>query len=498
MIAPRLRLLPALSPAPAVRAARRLFSMPSFVAALSLAVAPLAGDDGLRAGAAAVDITPEVFPMHLRSGRSNHVHDPLHVRAIAFQNGEGRAAIALIDALGIGRDITDRAKAEVAERTGWSSAEMLVSATHTHTAPRGGEGSPEREAYEEKRYRGIVDALAGAIESLEPARVGFGSDEEPDEVYNRRWHLKPGTMTQNPFGSFDEVRTNPPRQHLLKPAGPVDPEICVVDVRTAAGQPLALLANYSLHYVGGIPQVVEEDGRVVGMASADYFGEFSRIMPYRVGGSSPPAGFVAMMTNGTSGDINNIDFVGRRGPRAPFEQAQVVARKTADAAWRAIQKIESHDDAPLVAMRQREISLKYRNMSEEEVAHALRMLELPRSDREAIHSKATQYANATVRYSEPDKTEEVLVQAIRIGDQAIVSFPFEVLVEIGLEIKERSPFPHTFTISLANGGYGYLPPPHQFDLGGYETWIGTARFERDSSVRLTEALLEMLEELHAL
>jgi len=475
----------------------------SLAAALALAVspvlvAPLSAEEGFRAGAAAVDITPQVFPMHLRSGRSNHVHDPFHVRAVAFQNGEGRAAIALIDALGIGRDITDRAKAVVAERTGWSPAEMLVSATHTHTAPKGGEGAPEREAFEERRFQGIVDALAGAIESLEPARVGFAKDEEPDEVYNRRWHLKPGTMGKNPFGGYDQVRTNAPRQHLLKPAGPVDPEVCIVDVRNAAGRPLALVANYSLHYVGGIPQAVEEDGRRVGMASADYFGEFARIMPYRVGGSNPPENFVAMMTNGTSGDINNIDFVGRRGPRAPFEQAQVVARKTADAAWRAVQKIESYETDPVVGMRQREVALKYRNMSEEEVAHALRLLELPRADRESIHTKATQYANATVRYSEPDKTENVLVQAIRIGDQAIVSFPFEVLVEIGLEIKERSPFPHTFTISLANGGYGYLPPPHQFDLGGYETWIGTARFDRDSSVVLTETLLEMLEELRAL
>jgi hypothetical protein len=72
---------------------------------------------------------------------------------------------------------------------------------------------------------------------------------------------------------------------------------------------------------------------------------------------------------------------------------------------------------------------------------------------------------------------------------------FEVLVEIGLEIKEKSPFPRTFLIELANGGYGYLPPPHQHELGGYETWLGTARFEEDSSVILTQNLLEMLEEL---
>ena len=91
--------------------------------------------------------------------------------------------------------------------------------------------------------------------------------------------------------------------------------------------------------------------------------------------------------------------------------------------------------------------------------------------------------------------ESVLVQAIRIGDQAIVSMPFEVLVEIGLEIKQKSPFRRTFLISLANGSYGYLPPPNQHRLGGYETWLAEAGFEENTSVVLTKHLLEMLKEL---
>ncbi|NRB74654.1 MAG: hypothetical protein HRU46_09880 [Verrucomicrobiales bacterium] len=457
-------------------------------------------DGGLHVGTAAVDISPTVFPIQLRSGPSNYVHDPMHVRAIAFQNGEGRAAVALIDAIGTGREMTDEAKAIVAERTGWSVEEMLVSGTHAHTTPKGGDTSPGRIAYEKTRFDGLVEALTKAIESLEPAQVGFAAEDEPSEVRNRRWYLKEGMMDKNPFGTYDKVRMNPNPATIDTPAGPIDPEVCIVDIRNRRGKPLGLIANYSLHYVGNIPTVIEEDGKVVGMASADYFGEFSRIFPYRTDGSNPENHFVAMMTNGTSGDINNIDFRRVRGPRAPFEQVRQVATKTADAAWRASKKIESFDTDPIVAMKQRSVTLKYRSMRQDEVEHALRILEMTRKEREGLdlHKKFVQYASATVRYSEPDKTEDVLIQAIRIGDQAIVSLPFEVLVEIGLEIKEKSPFPHTFTISLANGGYGYLPPPNQFDLGGYETWIGTCRFERESSVLLTKNLLEMLEELKAL
>jgi hypothetical protein len=453
---------------------------------------------GLRAGAAEIDISPTVFPITLRSGSSTYVHDPLHVRAVALENGTGRAVIALVDDIGVSRETTDSAKAEVAAKTGWKVGEMLISGTHTHTAPKGGDTNEGRIAYEKRRRDGMVEALIKAIEALEPAEVGYASDEEPDEVHNRRWHLKPGTMEPNPFGKIDQVATNPGRDRLLKPAGPTDPEVCIVDVRTRKRRPLGLIANYSLHYVGGIPTVRDEKGKEIGMASADYYGEFARIMPHRIGGSNPPANFVAFMTNGTSGDINNIDFEGKRPPRAPFEQVRIVAAKTADAAWRAVRKIGTYDGNPLIAMRQREVELKYRNMSVEEVEHALRLLKLPKADRATLHDKAIQYANATVEYSEPDKTEKVLLQAIRIGEQAIVSLPFEVLVEIGLEIKEKSPFPHTFTISLANGGYGYLPPPHQHELGGYETWIGTSKFEKDSSVVLTKQLLEMLAELRAL
>jgi hypothetical protein len=299
---------------------------------------------------------------------------------------------------------------------------------------------------------------------------------------------------------LDQVRTNGPRQNLLKPAGPIDPEVCVVDVRTSRGRALGLITNYALHYVGGIPKVTEDDGKVVGMASADYFGQFARIMPYRVGGANPPANFVAMMTNGASGDINNIDFYGKRPPRAPFEQARIVATKTADAAWRAVKKIEQYDADPIVAVLQREVTLKYRHPTEAQVERAQELLELPRKEREELHKRATQYANNILRFADPEypETEDVIVQAIRIGDQAIVSMPFEVLVEIGLEIKEKSPFPHTFLIELANGGYGYLPCPRQHELGGYETWLGTSRFEKDSSVILARNLLELLEELKTL
>ncbi|MEX2581577.1 MAG: hypothetical protein WD342_21145 [Verrucomicrobiales bacterium] len=449
--------------------------------------------EGFEAGASAVETTPEVFPVRLRSGSSTLVHDPLHARAVAFQNGEGRVAIALVDAIGLSREELDEAKIEAAKATGWQPEEMLIAATHAHTTPGTHGNDPGSVAYREKRFKGMVQSITDAVTSLEPAQVGFGSEDEPSEIRNRRWFLEEGTMPPNPFGEYDKVQMNPGLKNLVKPAAPIDPEICVVDVQTRRGRPLALFANYALHYVGNIPSR-EVDGREMGMTSADYFGEFARVMPYRID-RTPSEDFVAFMTNGTSGDLNNLPFGIERPFRAPFEQCRIVASKAADAAWRAVRDIE-YDGDPIVAIRQREVALEYRRVTEEQVVRAMKTMEqISEKDEELFPKKALQYARNTVKYQTEREPEKVIVQAIRIGDQAICALPFEVLVEIGLELKAKSPFPHTFTIELANGSYGYLPPPNQHELGGYETWIGTSRFVPESSEILVKNLLEMLAEL---
>jgi hypothetical protein len=259
--------------------------------------------------------------------------------------------------------------------------------------------------------------------------------------------------------------------------------VSVLYVTTAKGKPLAVYANYSLHYVGNTG----------GQVSADYFGEFSRLMAVRVG--SPAEGFVAMMTNGTSGDINNINFRDPRPRREPFEQIRIVASKTADAAMRAIKQIDSPSSDVMLGMLQREVTLKHRVPSEAVLARARKIVESDPQEDEHLPRLSRIYAQRTLSLTELPPTTNVLIQTIRIGDLAICSLPFEVLVEIGLELKERSPASDTFTVELANGGYGYLPTPEQHQFGGYETWLGTNKVQFDSSVILVNNLIEMLDEL---
>lgn len=442
-----------------------------------------ASAQNFQAGSAIVDTTPTQWPQNLIGGFTpkpcETAHDPLNTRAFAFQNGDGRVVIATVDACVASREVLDECKALAAEATGWKTSEMMISSTHTHSAP-----SPRAETYRETFVQGTSRALIEAIRNLRPAKLGYGEDAVPEEVFNRRWYLEEGKMPLNPFGKMDQVKMNPNRSHIVKPAGPTDPTVAVLDIRDNRNQPIGIYTNYPLHYIGATNSTV----------SADYFGEYGRIL---LGRNRNAKGFVAALSNGASGDINNIDFDGTRPPRAPFEQIQVVARKVADATWRATQDIEL-DENPKVAILQREVSLRKRTATPAEIERAMRIIKM--SDAEIKEANlprlATNYASRTMNHKEPDQTYEILIQAIQLGDTAMVTLPFEVLVEIGLEIKEKSPFPNTIFVGLANGAFGYLPTPEQHELGGYETWLGTCRVESDSSVVLTKHLLEMLAELH--
>lgn len=446
-----------------------------------------------RAGAAAVDITPQEFPLNMPGGfsanQAESAHDPLHARALVLDDGATTAALVVVDNLGVSPELILEAKGLASEKTGIPVEKMLVSSTHTHSAPSSGGTSGAGAAYRQRLLDGIAASIAEAHASLRPAAVGAASHPLPEEVFNRRWYLKPGKMPPNPFGKMDQVRMNPGTDPntIARPAAPTDPDLVVLSVQDYERKPLALYANYALHYVGATPR---------GQVSADYFGEFARLMPSRLRAGED---FVAMLSNGASGDINNIPFTVTRPPREPFEQVRIVAQKAADAAWFAHGKIRDYRKDPVLGMVERQVELRYRRPPEADVEAARKVIAITDKDEiEKLPRLAQHYALRTVAAAErAEETLTVPIQAIAVGDLAICGLPFEVLVEIGLELREKSPFGETLVVGLANGRHGYLPTPEQHALGGYETWLGTNTVAEDSSVILTKHLLEMLAELES-
>lgn len=458
---------------------------------------PVVADDApvLRAGAAVVDITPQQLPLNLpggfRANRAETVHDPLHARALVLDDGATTLALVVVDNLGVARETGLEAKALAASRSGIQADRILLSATHTHSAPPSNatEGSNAAVAYRKLLIEGIADVVIKAQQALRPAEIGYASHPLPDEVFNRRWYLKPGKMPLNPFGEMDQVKMNPGTspEVLDRPAGPTDPDVSVLAVRsTTSRKPVAIFANYTLHYVGGVPK---------GVVSADYYGEFARLMPTRVRGGEE---FVAIMSNGASGDINNIPFLVTRPPREPFEQIGIVARKAADAAWFAWKDIDSYERTARLGMIEREITLRVRRPTAAQMERAQEIVAIKdEAELAKLPRLADVYARRTLALAKSGETIRVTLQALHCGDLAMVAIPFETFVEIGLNLKKRSPFPRTIVVGIANGYHGYLPTPQQHSLGGYETWLGTCRVQEDASDIITEQLLAMLGELAA-
>jgi len=409
-----------------------------------------------------------------------------------LEAGDERIAIVIADNVGIPRRVLDEAKRLTRQQSKIPVDRTLIASTHTHSATtaRGSEGTGEDSTpltfYQTFVAGRIADGIARAINNLEPARIGWGSGSLPEQVFNRRWFMKPGPDLENPFGGTDKVRMNPPvgSPNLLKPAGPTDPEIAFLSVQSASGRPIALLANYSLHYVGGVPN---------GHVSADYFAVFSRRIAELLerGNEGPP--FVAMLSNGTSGNINNINFRGGQKRLPSYGRMELVANQVAAEVFRAMQGIEYHDSVPLEIV-QRELTLATRRPTGKLVSWAKEVLSRPEGS-PSKHPRERIYAERTLQMNDMPERIDVPLQALRIGDLAIATIPFEAFVEIGLELKEKSPFPETFVVSLANGSYGYLPTVEHHELGGYETWLGTNKVEVRTAPKVVEALLEMLRRL---
>ena len=431
------------------------------------------------------------MPGGFNANLATTAHDPLNARALVLDDGKTQVVWVVIDNLGVPKKVVAEAKELAAKATGIPVEHMLVSGTHTHSgvnpADEPSAADAKAVAYRQVMLEGISQAIIRAHASLRPAAVGAAARPLTHEVFNRRWYLKPGKMPPNPFGEYDQVKMNPGTSPdvLDRPAGPTDPDISVLSVVDAKRKPLALFANYSLHYVGGTP---------AGQVSADYYGEFARLMPSRLGAGE---GFVAAMSNGTSGDINNVPFLVGRPPRAPFEQIRIVAGEAADVAWQAVRDIPKHQNNVVLGVRQRLVTLKYRKPTKEQLLYAQAILAI--KDKEAIARLprlAQDYAARTLSAANrPEETVDVILQTIRVGDAVLCAVPFETFAETGLELKQKSPFGRTIVIGIANGKHGYLPTPRHHELGGYETWLGTNQVQKDASEIVVRNLVEMMGEM---
>jgi len=415
-----------------------------------------------RAGAFAIDITPLELPVIVNGGvrerTANEVHDPLHARCLVLDNGSTQLAIAVVDNCLIPRHLLDEAKALTTKDTGIPTERILISATHTHSAPSvfACLGTDCDQKYAKWLPGKIAEGIRIAHKNLETARVGWAVGRDETDVHCRRFLMKPGTALTNPYSDKreDRAQMNPGHgnANAIRQTGPSDPAVTILSIQTRDGRPLALLGNYSTHYAGA-PAL-----------SADYFAVFARIIGQLIGVEGDEPKFVGIMSNGTSGDANCYDFT--RAKRREYDHL-TVGCNVARAAFKAYKAIEYHDWVPL-EMREQKLVLDVRMPTAEEVTKAREFMKTYAGRKPQNWQEV--YARETILLSEMPPTRELKLQAIRIGDLGIAAIPCEVYGSTGLAIKAASPLDVTMNISLANGCEGYIAPPEQHKLGGYTTW----------------------------
>ncbi len=454
------------------------------VAALLLAVPVTAAEKIFRAGAAKIDITPSTFPVIVNGGilekSATKVSDTLYARALVLDDGTTRIALCVVDTCMMMRELIDEAKGIASKTTGIPMDRMLVSATHTHSAPSamGCLGARFDAAYAELLTGKIAEAIARAAGQLQPARVGWAVVPAWEFTNCRRWIRRPDKMLGDPFGETS-VRANMHPGYLSPdvtgPSGPIDPDLSLLSVQTRDGRPLALLANFSMHYFGGAP------------LSADYYGEFAERIGQKIGAteSSP---FIGIMSQGTSGDSHWMDY-SQAKKDITREQYADGLMEVAAAAYR---KIGHQDFAPL-AMAETTLTLRRRVADEPRLAWARKVVEAM-GDRIAKNREEVYAREQVFIHVAPER--ELKLQAIRIGGLGIATIPNEVFAITGLKLKAQSPFSATFNVELANGADGYIPPPEQHKLGGYTTWAArTAGLVPEAEPRIVETVLGLLEKV---
>jgi neutral ceramidase len=471
--------------------------LPKAIATLLIATSLIAftsaaqAAEAFKAGAATSNLTPalgEDIIGGFSPIKATHVHDELWARCLVLDDGETKLAVVVCDLLGVHRGVSEEARRLIAERTSIPRECVLIGATHTHSATSAlgsdkWQAEPKLDDYQQFVARRIADGVTRAVNDLRPAEIAFGQVDAPDHVFNRRWNMRPGSIPENPFGGADLVKMNPPpgSPNLLEPAGPTDPTVSFIAVREPGGAPIGLFATYGLHYVGGVGN---------GHVSSDYYGAFcGQLAKLWSPDQQPPP--VVMMANGTSGDVNNINFRTPRGAQKPYEQISAVANDVAGKVHGALKGLKYRPHVKLAA-RYREPELAWRRPDAEQLAWMEKTLANAKPGQADL---PVIYARRVKSLSGYPATTTVPLQVLRIGDTCIGTMPCEVFCEIGLEFKRRSPQQPAFMVSLAHGYFGYLPTPRQHELGGYETWLGTNVLEREASNKLLAQLLEMVEEV---
>jgi neutral ceramidase len=442
------------------------------------------------AGVGQAHITPP--PGWRMSGYFNErfntgTHDPLFAKVMFFNDGETKSALIFCDLMGVPASVTMKARELIQTELGIPVPNIVIAATHSHTGPlffdalhdylhqramvKDGSDTHEPIDYSAFLIRRIADAATAAAQSAKPSQVGVVKSMEWSLSFNRRFHMKNGTVVFNP----GKMNTN-----IVGAAGPVDPDLMALVLRRSGNEkPFSALTVFALHLdtTGGTEY------------SADYPLYMEKVLQERLG-----AGFTSIFGAGTCGDINHIDAFSPRQQKGGEEARRIgekLGGRMSDLLSKAIwiqeprlRAASEKTNAPLQDVSASQLEQARSRMSK------VGTPELPFLDQ----VEAYKFLNVHQMREAAGQNWNVEVQAIRLSaDTALVALPGEVFVDLGLAIKRLSPFPNTLVIELANDYVGYVPTLGAFAQGSYETV--NSRLKPGSGEMMAGTAVRLLQQL---
>jgi hypothetical protein len=349
----------------------------------------------------------------------------------------------------------------------------MISATHCHTGPvvslekgpaQGWDLSQNRK-YVERLPELIAQSVQYANAELTEAKGFAGAGREERLSFNRRYFMKDGTVGWNPG------KLNP---NIVKPAGPIDPQVPVVYFEGPNGRPLATYTNFAMHLdtVGGK------------RFSADYPYTLHTLLA-RLKGPD----MLSMFTIGCAGNIKHIDIKWHNPQHGEGEAARI-STILAGEVLKTYARLSPFEVGGL-RTASRIVPLEPAFVSDAELEEAPRIIAKGAKAPFLQRVSAYKALDVASRHGKPIEAE---VQVIAPGDDlAFVGLPGEIFVELGLSIKEHSPFAHTIIAELANGNVGYVPTKEAYPQGNYE--VVTSRCAAGSGENLASTALELLQQL---
>ncbi|MBD1432892.1 hypothetical protein H8B06_08655 [Sphingobacterium sp. DN00404] len=447
-----------------------------------------------QAAALQKDITPPLGTLingEFQARYANKIHDPLYAKSLLLKKNDTILLFIVVDICAMQQDFLDEVKADIYKETGIPQSHVLISSTHTHSA---GAVAELLMGHADLRYRKnlhgiLVDLVRETLPHLRAAKIAFGATDAPEHVLCRRYKMAPQYKAFNPVtGGHDLVKTNPfgDEEHIVERNSTPDTQLAYLGVKGLDDQWIALLANYSLHYVGDTER---------GTISADYFGCFAKRLKEVLSGDD--SNFVAMMSNGTSGEINIWDFVNAgRYPTEPHRKSEYIGRDLADKVLANVQDLQ-WEEYPVLDVLYEEVPVGIRKPSAQELEKAKQMIQDTDYEHIVLNEDGYRriYAREQVLLAEFPEQRQFYIQSFRIGSGIIGALGGEFFAETGLALKAKAAPGKYFTICLANDYVGYVPPKHEIMLGGYETWrCRTSFLEEIAAEKISGVLSEQIEQ----